>query len=66
MNDVTHSCLYFPMVAIWINKEGMSPWFGYQLFQVAWLCFDVAVPYFEEILLDLQEHNQKKPKDYRM
>jgi len=42
-----------------MNKEGMSLWFGYQLFQVAWLCFDVAVQYFEEILLDLQENKQK-------
>ena len=47
------------MVATWINKEGMSLWCGYQLFQVAWLCFDVAVQDFEEILLDLQENNKK-------
>ena len=47
------------MVATWINKEGMFLWCGYQLFQVAWLCFDVAVQDFEEILLDLQENNKK-------
>jgi len=36
---------------------------------VAWPCFDVAVQYFEEILLDLQENNKKTErveKAYRM
>ena len=37
----------------------MFLWCGYQLFQVAWLCFEVAVQYFEEIPLDLQENNKK-------
>ena len=46
--------LYFPMAAMGINKEGVSLWCGWRPFQVAWQCFDVAVQYFEEILLDLK------------
>ena len=33
-------------------------WLG--AFQVAWKCFNVAPPYFEEILLDLKEEKTNK------
>jgi len=35
-------------------------------FQVPFQCFDVAVPYFEEIFLDIKKKNKKNEKTERV
>ena len=52
--------LLFSMVATRINTGACHFDVGLQPFQVPFWCFDVAMQYFEEILLDLKRKKKKK------